>query len=137
MTDHIFTPGNYTTRDGRKARVVFRVSEPTGDEFPLIGESFDGNVWSGMSWTANGHHWCHTGKHASADLMPPVNYIWCAISYDCLHGWLRSTQYFDFAENDPIIGVLRAEEGADRKPRRDRPVLWLTLEQARKLEAEG
>jgi hypothetical protein len=49
-----FTPGNYTTRDGRKARVFFRLSEPTDSLHPLIGELEVNGRWMLCAWTVGG-----------------------------------------------------------------------------------
>ena len=50
-----FSPGEYKTRDGRTARVVFQVSEPNTARYPLVGEVRHGNGdWGTTTWAENG-----------------------------------------------------------------------------------
>ena len=50
-----FSPGEYKTRDGRTARVVFLISEPNDARYPLVGEVKNTNgEWAETKWCANG-----------------------------------------------------------------------------------
>ena len=69
-----FEPGEYKTRDGRTAKVVFQVSEPNTARHPLVGEVQNTNgEWAETKWCANGDFYVGVKARelAALDLMPP------------------------------------------------------------------
>lgn len=134
MTDHIFTPGNYTTKDGRPAHVLFRMSEPTDDPEPMIGEVLDENgLWQACWWRPDGT----TDGGTEDALVPPTTYLWCTIAREWMRGWTDTPRGTDMSNPD-VLGFLRASSDGCRPPlpRIDRPhVVWLTKAEVRAMEA--
>ena len=71
MTDTKFVPGEYRTRDGRKARVY---ATDGGAPWVLHGAVWH-DEWIAMQWRADGRDSC--GSYGDNDLMPPklVRYL--------------------------------------------------------------
>lgn len=76
MSEFKFVPGEYKTRDGRRAIVRFRVQEPCSTSYPLVGEvqGEDGH-WDRWTWTEDGV-FSRLGKCNKSDLVPPVRYCY-------------------------------------------------------------
>ena len=62
-----FPPGEYVTRDGRKAGVY---ANDAGGTYPVHGAIWEANRWRSDSWTADGLFDAVT-RNDGADLLPP------------------------------------------------------------------
>lgn len=70
MTDTIFKPGEYVTRDGRKARVY---ATDGGEPWVLHGAALTEDEWLLCAWQGNGA----SSQSSASNLMPPkqVRYV--------------------------------------------------------------
>jgi hypothetical protein len=73
--EHEFTPGEYKTRNGRRAIVRFRLQEPNCTQYKLMGEIECDGIWAAASWTLSGTYDAHL-PGGTRDLVPPKRYKW-------------------------------------------------------------
>jgi hypothetical protein len=112
--EHEFTPGEYKTRNGRRAIVRFRLQEPNCTQYKLMGEiECDDGTWGASSWMLSGTHDAQN-PGGTLDLVPPKRYKW----FECGLWGLKSS----CAQRPSGCGyALRAELNSDGK------VNWPTL----------
>ena len=111
-----FVPGEYKTRDGRRAVVL-------SDQYPRqYGEALTGVIayeerWEGASWFANGRYHNLSRPH-DYDLMPPCQELWVNV-YPCEITWgparWPTRQIADREQMEGRIAVLHLTFSADGK----------------------
>jgi hypothetical protein len=121
MSEFNFVPGEYRTKDGRRAFVWFRVQEPCESMYKLVGEiqSFAGN-WDRSAWADDGM-FSRFSSCDKSDLVAPVRYCYKnCYEHDC--GGRYETDPSEYSDQAPRLGVLRMELTRQGAPN------WRTVE---------
>lgn len=123
MTEFKFVPGEYKTRDGRRAIVRFRVQDPTNDTYPLVGEvtKMGGDGWYRCTWTDEGENSIYGPD--CGDLIPPVRYCYKnCFEHDTGGRYETDPSECDVSYCAKRYGVLRLELTTQGRPD------WRTVE---------
>jgi hypothetical protein len=97
MSGYKFGVGEYTTRDGSRAIVHFKLREPCRSSFVLMGEVCDKGSWCSGSWTLNGMYQYEINGNAR-DLMCP-----------------RAVDETDCVNIDPVTVTVRRQPKAEQQ----------------------